>query len=75
MNDVELMEKAAAEMGLLEGFMKFMNDGGVFMYIILVMWLIGVALAVERFVRLYLYDIDSLFALQTLIQMQVLLLY
>ena len=37
----------------------FMNEGGSFMWVILVVWLTGLALALERFVKLKIYDVDG----------------
>jgi len=36
-----------------------MDDGGVFMWIILGMWALGVAIALERFKSIFKYDIDG----------------
>lgn len=36
-----------------------MDEGGIFMWIILAIWFVGVAVAVERVLRLYRYDIDG----------------
>lgn len=36
-----------------------MDEGGIFMWIILAIWFVGVAVAVERVMRLYRYDIDA----------------
>ena len=49
----------ADELNMIQGFAKFMDDGGVFMWIILGIWIFGVAVAVERFKSLLSYDIDG----------------
>lgn len=41
-------------------FVKFMVEGGVFMYVIIVIWAVGVAICVERFFKLRnTFDIDG----------------
>ncbi|MCT4641731.1 MAG: MotA/TolQ/ExbB proton channel family protein [Bacteriovoracaceae bacterium] len=45
---VENLEKVQ-ELSTLEFFAKFMEDGGIFMWIILGIWALGVAIASERF--------------------------
>ncbi|MEX0798087.1 MAG: MotA/TolQ/ExbB proton channel family protein [Bacteriovoracaceae bacterium] len=47
------------DLNMIQGFAKFMDDGGVFMWIILGIWIFGVAVAIERFKALFSYDIDG----------------
>ena len=47
------------ELNFVQGFAKFMDDGGVFMWIILGMWVFGVIISLERFKSLYGFDIDG----------------
>ncbi len=47
------------ELNSVQGFAKFMDDGGVFMWIILAIWVLGVIIAVERFKNLFKFDIDG----------------
>ncbi|MBD63853.1 MAG: transporter [Halobacteriovoraceae bacterium] len=47
------------EVGTIEGFAKFMDDGGVFMWIILFMWVFGIIISVERFKTLFAADVDG----------------
>lgn len=47
------------ELNMVQGFAKFMDDGGIFMWIILGIWAFGVAVAIERFKSLLSYDIDG----------------
>jgi biopolymer transport protein ExbB len=47
------------ELNAIQGFAKFMDDGGIFMWIILGIWIFGIAVAVERFKSLMSYDIDG----------------
>lgn len=47
------------DLNFIQGFAKFMDDGGIFMWIILGIWVFGVAVAVERFKSLFAYDVDG----------------
>lgn len=47
------------DLNLVQGFAKFMDDGGIFMWIILGIWAFGVAIAAERFRNLFRYDVDG----------------
>jgi biopolymer transport protein ExbB/TolQ len=47
------------ELTLLQEMAKFMDDGGIFMWIILFMWLFGVLIALERVKNLFKFDIDG----------------
>lgn len=47
------------EVGMIEGFAKFMDDGGIFMWIILFMWVFGIIISVERFKTLFAADVDG----------------
>lgn len=38
---------------------KFMNEGGLFMWIIAVVWCLGVAIAIERLKAYFVFDIDG----------------
>jgi biopolymer transport protein ExbB len=38
---------------------KFMNEGGIFMWIIAVCWCLGIAISVERLLKFFKYDIDG----------------
>jgi len=49
----------AQDLNIVQGFAKFMDDGGIFMWIILGIWIFGVAVAIERFKSLLSYDIDG----------------
>lgn len=47
-------------MQLLGELQSFMSGGGIFMWFILIIWAIGLAIAIERFAKLsFLYDIDG----------------
>jgi len=45
--------------GLLQDIAHFMHGGGVFMWIIFFCWAIGIAICMERFLKLLIYDIDA----------------
>ncbi len=47
------------ELNFVQGFAKFMDDGGVFMWIILAMWVFGIIIALERVKNLFKYDVDG----------------
>lgn len=57
------MEPVVAEVAQQEGFIqwtaRFMADGGIFMWIIAIVWCVGIALAVERLKNYFKYDIDG----------------
>jgi biopolymer transport protein ExbB/TolQ len=55
----EVPSGAPADLNFVQGFAKFMDDGGIFMWIILFMWLGGVIIALERIKNLFKYDIDG----------------
>lgn len=50
---------AVVEPSFLQAAAQFMQEGGVFMYFILGIWLFGVAIALERIAKLYRYDING----------------
>ncbi len=52
-------EHAVDSVSFFTKIFAFMDDGGAFMWIILACWLIGLAIAMERVIKLYLYDIDG----------------
>lgn len=52
--------KGQEELNFIQGSAKFMDDGGVFMWIILGIWVVGLALVLERVKSLFKYDIDGL---------------
>jgi len=54
------METAAQEqLGLFGGLAKFMDEGGTFMYVILLVWIAAMVVAAERFIALNKYDVDA----------------
>lgn len=54
---------AAAEVatseGTLEWLARFMSDGGIFMWIIAIVWCIGVAISAERFKQYFTFKVDG----------------
>jgi len=47
------------ELNFVQGFAKFMDDGGIFMWIILAMCVFGVIISIERFKSLFTADVDG----------------
>lgn len=59
METVAVAAQIAQQEGLLQWTARFMTDGGIFMWIIAVVWCVGIALAVERLKNYFKYDIDG----------------
>jgi biopolymer transport protein ExbB/TolQ len=57
---------AQPELNTFQFLAKFMVEGGVFMWVILGIWAIGVAIALERWRRFKTYDIDGASLMQTI---------
>lgn len=55
----EVKTDGANDLNSFEYLAKFMDDGGVFMWIILGIWALGVAIAIERFKTLMKFDVDG----------------
>jgi biopolymer transport protein ExbB/TolQ len=47
------------ELSMLQWAAKFMDEGGIFMWVIAVIWAVGLAVAVERMKRFRSYDVDG----------------
>jgi biopolymer transport protein ExbB len=47
------------ELNMLQWAAKFMDEGGVFMWVIAVIWAVGLAVAIERMKRFRSYDVDG----------------
>jgi biopolymer transport protein ExbB/TolQ len=45
--------------GIINSVASFLQDGGIFMYIILAMWAVGLAVSFERFKKLRSLDVDG----------------
>lgn len=47
-------------MQLLNDLHNFINSGGIFMWFIIIVWAVGIAIAIERFAKLsFVYDVDG----------------
>lgn len=44
---------------MIEGISKFMNEGGIFMWVLLAQWIIGIVISTERFIALVRMDVDG----------------
>jgi len=58
-SDVLSKTVSPAELSMLEWCAKFMIEGGVFMWVILAVWAVGLAIVVERWNRYRTYDVDG----------------
>lgn len=55
----EVAAQAVVQESMIDFLARFMNDGGVFMWIIAIVWCLGIAVAVERLKQYFKYDIDG----------------
>lgn len=55
----ETAVNAATDVNFIQSVFIFMDEGGIFMWIILAIWMLGVGIALERFKSLIQYDISS----------------
>jgi biopolymer transport protein ExbB/TolQ len=54
------MEGTEAATGIIDTLASFIQSGGIFMWIIVFIWAVGVAIALERFMKLsFRYDVDG----------------
>lgn len=51
--------QAVAQESMIQFVARFMNEGGIFMWIIAVVWCLGIAIAVERLKAYFKYDVDG----------------
>jgi biopolymer transport protein ExbB len=51
--------QAVVELSYFEWFVKFMVDGGIFMWVIAAVWVVGVVICVERWLKYRLYYVDG----------------
>ncbi|MGE3611317.1 MAG: MotA/TolQ/ExbB proton channel family protein [Bacteriovoracaceae bacterium] len=56
---METVASPLVQENMIQWLARFMNEGGVFMWIIAVVWCIGIAIAVERLKHFFKYDIDG----------------
>jgi biopolymer transport protein ExbB len=57
---------AQPDLNMLQWAAKFMSDGGVFMWVIVAIWAIGFAVAIERMKRFRTYDVDGASLMNTI---------
>lgn len=53
------VEQVVVSENIFQWAARFMNEGGVFMWIIAIVWCVGIAIAVERLKNYFKYDIDG----------------
>lgn len=53
------VQQIVSQENLLQWTARFMIEGGVFMWIILVVWCVGIAISVERLTNFFKYDTDG----------------
>ncbi len=56
---VDVAATAVTNENFIQWAAKFMSEGGIFMWIIAVVWAVGIAIAVERVKNYFKYDIDG----------------
>lgn len=55
----EVVTNPVVQENVIQWAARFMSDGGIFMWIIAIVWSIGIAIAVERLKTYFKYDIDG----------------
>lgn len=55
----EVVTNPVVQENIIQWAARFMNEGGVFMWIIAIVWCIGVAIAIERLKAYFKFDIDG----------------
>lgn len=55
----EVVANPAVQESMLQFVARFMNDGGIFMWIIAIVWCAGIAIAAERLKAYFKYNIDG----------------
>lgn len=53
------LTEQATDPGFIHALASFMNDGGIFMWIILAIWLVGICISVERVKAIITFDING----------------
>lgn len=56
---METTNEIIQQTSFLQDLRIFMDDGGIFMWIIAGVWIIGIAIALERVMSFFTYDIDA----------------
>ena len=55
----EVLTSPVLQESLIEWVARFMNEGGVFMWIIALVWCVGMAIATERILTYFKFDVDG----------------
>lgn len=55
----EVVTNPVVQENMIQWLARFMNEGGIFMWIIAVVWCIGIAISVERLKAYFKFDIDG----------------
>lgn len=55
----EVVTNPVVQEGMLQFIARFMNEGGIFMWIIAIVWCAGIAIAVERLKVYFKFDVDG----------------
>jgi len=55
----------AQNMNFFQEIAAFFNDGGIFMYVILAVWVVGLVIVFERFKSLFSWDVDGHLLMET----------
>tara|TARA_R110000868_G_scaffold163335_2_gene395516 strand:- start:5148 stop:5957 length:810 start_codon:yes stop_codon:yes gene_type:complete len=53
------LTEQATDPGFIHSLASFMNDGGIFMWIILAIWLVGICISVERIKAIITFDVNG----------------
>lgn len=60
MDGTEVVQTATTNLGMLNTIADFFQSGGVFMWVILLVWGVGLAISLERFMKLsFKFDVDG----------------
>ena len=62
----EVVVSPVLQESLIQWTARFMNEGGVFMWIIALVWCAGMAIAIERFMTYFKFDIDGIGLMNTI---------
>ncbi|MCM2349945.1 MAG: MotA/TolQ/ExbB proton channel family protein [Bacteriovoracaceae bacterium] len=55
----EVVTNPVVQENIIQWAARFMNEGGIFMWIIAIVWCVGVAIAIERLKAYFKFDIDG----------------
>jgi len=54
-----MIQESVKNENILEYLSRFMNEGGIFMWIIAIVWCVGIAIALERLKAYFKHDVDG----------------